>query len=104
VNLKYLFTIEKTERMGSRGVFAYRGVGLEDCRSLRPGQPVLLLRPDGSRVATTLVGIADPVAAVWPSPAPRWSGRRFFVVLPSALDDEDFAEGTQVWRVDPGEE
>lgn len=55
---RYLFTVESSHRMGSRGLMLSPGIPRRS-PIVRVGQSVSLKRPDGSRVAGTVRGMAS---------------------------------------------
>jgi GMP synthase (glutamine-hydrolysing) len=55
---RYLFTVQKTERFGERGMVLSPGIPRRT-PIIRVGQPISLLRPDGSRVEGTVRGMAS---------------------------------------------
>jgi hypothetical protein len=89
---RLLFTVTDRFYIAGRGVIPVPGIVPATNERFRPGDPLLLKRPDGSEIYTRIAGIEMPN----PNPGP--------VVLVTLLEltKDDVPVGTQVWSVDAG--
>ena len=85
-----LFTVADTFLMHGRGLVLAPGVVPLNDERFRPGDPLRLVRPDGSTLHTTIGSLELP------TPNPK---HELFVLLKD-LGKEDVPIGTEVWSSD----
>ena len=86
-----LFVVEDTFAIEGRGLTLVPGIIPEGNEVFRPGDPIMLRKPDGSFFATRIGGLE----MVYPNP------RRDVVIMLKDLTKADVPIGTEVWSVDP---
>ena len=93
---RLLFVVEDAFFIKGRGLIPVPGIVPEGDERYRVGDPILLKRPDGSRLEWTIGGIemlhCNP---------PRQAND--VIILLKGLNKEDVPVGSEVWSVDPVE-
>jgi hypothetical protein len=88
-----LFTVESTFVIEGRGLVPVPGIVPIDDECFRIGDPITLVRPDGTKINTSIAGLE----MLDPNP------HRDVVVLIRGLLKVDVPPGTEVWSVDNAE-
>lgn len=85
-----LFTVEDTFAIRERGLVLAPGIIPEGEERFRVGDPITLLRPDGSSIEAKIGGLEllDP------------NRRRDVVIMLKGMTKSDVPIGTEVWSVD----
>jgi hypothetical protein len=91
-----LFTVQQTWSIRGKGL-AIEGFTRDQYHLFKPGDVLLLERPDGSRVQAVIKDIEYPDTRVYVGEPPPFSQRRFAVVI----DVEDVPIGTLVLGIEP---
>jgi hypothetical protein len=85
-----LFTVEDTFAIRERGLVLAPGIIPEGEERFRVGDPITLLRPDGSSIEARIGGLE----LLDPNP------RRDVVIMLKGMTKCDVPVGTEVWSVD----
>jgi hypothetical protein len=88
-----LFIVEDTFYIKGRGLVTVPGVLCQGEERLRVGDPLVLIRPDGSRLEWIIGGI-ELISCSPPRP------KHEVVILLQGLSKDDVPIGTEVWSVD----
>lgn len=85
-----LFTVEDTFLIHNRGLVLVPGIIPEVEERFRAGDPIILLRPDGSSIEVKIGGLELL------DPNPRYD----VVIMLKGMSKNDVPVGTEVWSVD----
>jgi hypothetical protein len=85
-----LFTVEDTFVIRDRGLVLVPGIIPEGEERFRVGDPIVLLRPDGSFIEANM----DGLELLFPNP------RHEVVIMLKGMTKADVPVGTEVWSVD----
>ena len=91
--VRRLFVVEDTFYIKGRGLVPVPGIVPEGEERFRVGDPIMLKRPDGSCLETTIGGI-EMISCTPPRP------KTDVVILLKGLNKEDVPVGSEVWSVD----
>jgi hypothetical protein len=89
-----LFVVEDTFFIKRRGLVLVPGIVPQAKERFRVGDPIVLKRPDGPRLESTIGGI-EIISCSPPRPGTD------VVILLKNLDKAEVPIGTEVWSVDP---
>ncbi len=88
-----LFTVEDRFSIKGRGLVPVPGIVPQGAERFRVGDPIMIRRPDGSCLGSTIAGI-EMVHASPPRP------KNEIVIVLKDLSKEDVPIGSEIWSTD----
>jgi hypothetical protein len=89
-----LFTVEEVIFIKDLGAVLYPGVSSSDPHP-KPGQQIIVLRPDGTELKTTIKG--------YPMINRKGHNESHAIVLPKNIKADEVPAGSQIWSNTPDE-